>query len=68
MNTPTATITRCVSTIRHAAELDRRALSGIRSSLTENLIETLILKGGELMLDLATGNGQWEIMEGMARK
>jgi len=32
------------------------------------LIETLTLKGGELVLDLATGNGQWEIMEGMARK
>ena len=57
MNTPTATITRCVSTIRHAAELDRRALSGIRSSLTEKLIETLTLKGGELV----TGNGRsWE--------
>src|SRR5437763_12270634 len=42
----------------HAAEFDRRAMSGIRSSLTEKLIEMLTLKGGELVLDLATGTGR----------
>jgi ubiquinone/menaquinone biosynthesis C-methylase UbiE len=42
----------------HAAEFDRRTLSGIRTSLTEKLIEMLTLKGGELILDLATGTGR----------
>jgi ubiquinone/menaquinone biosynthesis C-methylase UbiE len=42
----------------HAAEFDRRVLSGIRTSLTEKLIEMLTLKGGELILDLATGTGR----------
>ena len=42
----------------HAAEFDRRALSSIRSSLTEKLIEMLTLKGGEIILDLATGTGR----------
>jgi ubiquinone/menaquinone biosynthesis C-methylase UbiE len=42
----------------HAAEFDRRALSGIRSSLTDKLIEMLTLKGDELVLDLATGTGR----------
>ena len=42
----------------HAADFDRRALSGIRSSLTEKLIEMLTLKGGELVLDVATGTGR----------
>src|SRR4030095_8460459 len=42
----------------HAAEFDRRALSGIRASLTEKLIEMLTLKGGEVILDLATGTGR----------
>ena len=42
----------------HAAEFDRRAMSDIRSSLTEKLIEMLTLKGGELVLDLATGTGR----------
>lgn len=42
----------------HAAEFDRRALSGIRSSLTEKLIEMLALKGDEWILDLATGTGR----------
>src|SRR5512134_386688 len=42
----------------HAAEFDERALSGIRSSLTEKLIEMLALKGGELVLDVATGTGR----------
>jgi ubiquinone/menaquinone biosynthesis C-methylase UbiE len=42
----------------HAADFDRRALSGVRSSLTEKLIEMLTLKGGELILDLATGTGR----------
>ena len=42
----------------HAAEFDRRGLSDIRASLTEKLIEMLTLKGGELVLDLATGTGR----------
>ena len=42
----------------HAAEFDRRAMSDIRSSLTEKLIEMLNLKGDELVLDLATGTGR----------
>jgi ubiquinone/menaquinone biosynthesis C-methylase UbiE len=42
----------------HAAEFDRRAISGVRSSLTEKLIEMLTLKGDELVLDLATGTGR----------
>ncbi|HXF76142.1 MAG TPA: methyltransferase domain-containing protein [Methylomirabilota bacterium] len=42
----------------HAAEFDRRAVSGIRSSLTEKLIEMLALKGDEWILDLATGTGR----------
>jgi ubiquinone/menaquinone biosynthesis C-methylase UbiE len=42
----------------HAADFDRRAFSGVRSSLTEKLIEMLTLKGGELILDLATGTGR----------
>jgi ubiquinone/menaquinone biosynthesis C-methylase UbiE len=33
-------------------------MSGIRSSLTEKLIEMLTLKGGELILDVATGTGR----------
>jgi ubiquinone/menaquinone biosynthesis C-methylase UbiE len=42
----------------HAADFDRRTMSGIRSSLTGKLIEMLTLKGGELILDLATGTGR----------
>lgn len=42
----------------HAAEFDRQAMSGIRSSLTEKLIEMLALKGDEVILDLATGTGR----------
>ena len=42
----------------HAAEFDQRGLSGIRASLTDKLIEMLTLKGGELVLDLATGTGR----------
>jgi ubiquinone/menaquinone biosynthesis C-methylase UbiE len=42
----------------HAADFDQRTLSGIRSSLTEKLIEMLALKGGELILDVATGTGR----------
>jgi ubiquinone/menaquinone biosynthesis C-methylase UbiE len=42
----------------HAADFDRRGLSDIRASLTERLIEMLTLKGGELILDLATGTGR----------
>lgn len=42
----------------HAAEFDRRGLSSIRASLTEKLIEMLTLKGGELVLDVATGTGR----------
>ncbi|HVO96089.1 MAG TPA: methyltransferase domain-containing protein [Terriglobales bacterium] len=42
----------------HAADFDRRGLSGIRSSLTEKLVEMLTLKGGELVLDVATGTGR----------
>jgi ubiquinone/menaquinone biosynthesis C-methylase UbiE len=43
----------------HAAEFDRRStMAGIRGSLTEKLIEMLTLKGGELILDLATGTGR----------
>lgn len=42
----------------HAADFDRRGLTGIRASLTEKLIEMLTLKGGELILDLATGTGR----------
>jgi len=42
----------------HAAEFDRRGLSGIRSSLTDKLIEMMTLKGDELILDLATGTGR----------
>ena len=42
----------------HAAEFDQRTLSGIRSSLTEKLIEMLAIKGGELVLDVATGTGR----------
>ena len=42
----------------HAADFDRRGLSDIRASLTEKLIEMLTLKGGELILDLATGTGR----------
>ncbi|MGN6719816.1 MAG: methyltransferase domain-containing protein, partial [Candidatus Binatia bacterium] len=42
----------------HAAEFDQRGLSGIRASLTDKLIEMLALKGGELVLDLATGTGR----------
>ena len=42
----------------HAAEFDQRGLSGVRSSLTDKLIEMLALKGGELVLDVATGTGR----------
>ncbi|HKY09674.1 MAG TPA: methyltransferase domain-containing protein [Candidatus Binatia bacterium] len=42
----------------HAADFDRRTMSDIRSSLTEKLIEMLTLKGGELVLDVATGTGR----------
>jgi ubiquinone/menaquinone biosynthesis C-methylase UbiE len=42
----------------HAAEFDQRGLSGIRASLTERLIEMLVLKGGESVLDVATGTGR----------
>ncbi len=42
----------------HAAEFDRRAFAGIRSSLAEKLIEMLALKADELILDLATGTGR----------
>jgi ubiquinone/menaquinone biosynthesis C-methylase UbiE len=42
----------------HAAEFDQRGLSGIRASLTDKLIEMLTLKGGELVLDVATGTGR----------
>ena len=42
----------------HAAEFDQRGMSGVRSSLTDKLIEMLTLKGGELVLDLATGTGR----------
>jgi ubiquinone/menaquinone biosynthesis C-methylase UbiE len=42
----------------HAAEFDQRGLSGVRASLTDKLIEMLVLKGGELVLDLATGTGR----------
>jgi ubiquinone/menaquinone biosynthesis C-methylase UbiE len=43
----------------HAAEFDRRStMSSIRTSLTEKLIEMLTLKGGEVILDLATGTGR----------
>jgi ubiquinone/menaquinone biosynthesis C-methylase UbiE len=43
----------------HAAEFDRRsALSGIRDSLTEKIIEMLALNGDEIVLDLATGTGR----------
>ena len=42
----------------HAVEFDQRGLSGVRASLTDKLIEMLVLKGGELVLDLATGTGR----------
>ena len=42
----------------HATEFDQRGLSGVRASLTDKLIEMLVLKGGELVLDLATGTGR----------
>ena len=42
----------------HAADFDRRGLSGIRASLTDKLIEMLTLKGEELVLDVATGTGR----------
>lgn len=42
----------------HAAEFDQRGMSGVRSSLTDKLIEMLALKGGELVLDVATGTGR----------
>lgn len=42
----------------HAADFDKRGLSDIRASLTEKLIEMLTLKGGELILDVATGTGR----------
>lgn len=43
----------------HAAEFDRRSsMTGIRASLTDKMIEMLTLKGGELILDLATGTGR----------
>ena len=42
----------------HAAEFDQRGLSGIRASLSDKLIEMLTLKGGEVVLDLATGTGR----------
>ncbi|MGZ8467088.1 MAG: class I SAM-dependent methyltransferase, partial [Candidatus Binatia bacterium] len=42
----------------HAAEFDQRGLSDMRSQLTTKLIEALTLKGGEAILDLATGTGR----------
>src|SRR5215218_746030 len=42
----------------HAAEFDKRGLSDMRSQLTVKLIEALTLKGGEAILDLATGTGR----------
>jgi ubiquinone/menaquinone biosynthesis C-methylase UbiE len=42
----------------HAADFDRRGLTGIRASLTDKLIEMLTLKGEELVLDVATGTGR----------
>lgn len=44
----------------HAAEFDRRAaLSDIRGKLTERLIEAMTLRGGEKVLDVATGTGRF---------
>ena len=42
----------------HAADFDRRGLSGIRASLTDKLIEMLTLKGEELVLDASLWVGQ----------
>ena len=42
----------------HAAEFDQRGLSDMRGQLTAKLIEALTLKGGEAILDLATGTGR----------
>ena len=42
----------------HAAEFDQRGMSDMRSQLTVKLIEALTLKGGEAILDLATGTGR----------
>ena len=41
-----------------AAEFDQRGLSDMRIKLTTKLIEALTLKGGEAILDLATGTGR----------
>ena len=44
---------------QHAAEFDRRStMAGIRGDLTAKMIEMLDLKGGERVLDLATGTGR----------
>lgn len=42
----------------HAKDFDNRGLSDMRADLTEKLIEALTLKGGEVVLDLATGTGR----------
>ena len=42
----------------HAAEFDQRGMSDMRGQLTTKLIEALTLKGGEAILDLATGTGR----------
>ena len=42
---------------QHAAEFDRR-ISEVRTDLAEKLAEMLVLKGNELVLDVATGTGR----------
>lgn len=42
----------------HAKDFDSRGLSDMRADLTEKLIDALTLKGGEVILDLATGTGR----------
>src|SRR6185312_12178154 len=42
----------------HAKDFDSRGLSDIRADLADKLIEALTLKGGEVILDLATGTGR----------
>jgi len=42
----------------HSKDFDSRGLSDIRADLADKLIEALTLKGGEVILDLATGTGR----------
>lgn len=44
---------------QHALEFDRRQVSDIRAKLGQSMIESLALRSGEWVLDVATGTGRF---------